>query len=146
MYVRCQRRVVCGRKLYVCLCVCMSVCVYLCLCVYVCGQRQDSSMAESCMYVCVCMSVSVSVCTCVVRDKSRLWQKADRLSFERRVRKSNWWVSSDDILRCTSCHAEFTVTVRKVQQTNDYDTIRCEMLLHSKASISQLYLMHGSNN
>jgi len=57
-----ETRVVCGRKLYVCLCVCMSVCVYLCLCVYVCGQRQDSSMAESCMYVCVCMCVSVSVC------------------------------------------------------------------------------------
>ena len=50
----------------------------------------------------------------VDRDKSRLWKKADRLSFERRVRKSNSWVSSDEILNCTQCHTEFTVTVRKV--------------------------------
>ena len=128
----------------------MCVYMFVCISMYVRCQRQESSVAESCMYVCVCVClyvcICVCVCMCVVRDKSRLWQKADRLSFERRVRKSNWWVSSDDILCCTSCHAEFTVTVRKVQQTNDYDTIRCEMLLRSKASISQLNLMHGSNN
>ena len=50
----------------------------------------------------------------VGRDKSRLWKKADRLAFERRVRKSNCWVSSDDVLNCTGCQSEFTVTNRKV--------------------------------
>jgi len=51
----------------------------------------------------------------IVRDKSRLWKRADRLAFERRVRKSNCWVSSDDILNCTGCQAEFTVTIRKAR-------------------------------
>jgi len=57
--------------------------------------------------------VAYSVCH-VARDKSRLWKKADRLAFERRVRKSNCWVSSDDVLNCTGCQSEFTVTNRKV--------------------------------
>jgi len=50
----------------------------------------------------------------VYRDKSRLWKKADRLSFERRVRKTNCWVCSDEVLNCTGCQTEFTVTIRKV--------------------------------
>jgi len=49
-----------------------------------------------------------------VRDKDNLWQKSNKLSNERRVRRSNCWRNSADILKCMACNADFTVTLRKV--------------------------------
>ena len=73
------------------------------------------------------------------REKAELWQKADDMEHEIKVKADDRWMDDSEVSHCLGCKAEFSFLVRKVCVVNIHCRIFAQKPIGQEVKIRSLH-------